>query len=88
MSVDSVYQSKPKLDNLSNEALILNVTCHSRKYIDLVGTRGISGKNLYVPDPKKPKPFPYVTRNYNMFWQAVDKTTLKLDENSKLVGFL
>lgn len=50
-----------------------------------VGTRGISGKNLYVPDPKKPKPFPYVTRNYNIFWQAVDKTTLRLDENSKLI---
>lgn len=50
-----------------------------------VGTRGIAGKNLYVPDPNKPKPFPYRTRNFNLFWQAIDKTTLRLDENSKLI---
>lgn len=50
-----------------------------------VGTRGIAGKHLYVPDPKKPKPFPYKTRNYNLFWQAIDKTTLRMDENSKLI---
>ncbi len=53
-----------------------------------VGTRGIAGKHLYVPDPKKPKPFPYKTRNYNLFWQAIDKTTLRMDENSKLVSWL
>lgn len=40
---------------------------------------------MYVPDPAKPKPFPYKTRNYNTFWQAIDKTTLRLDENSKLI---
>jgi hypothetical protein len=38
-----------------------------------------------VPNPNKPKPFPYASRPYNHFWQALDKTTPRLDENSKLV---
>ena len=55
--------------------------------IFLVGARGIAGKNLYVPDPNKPKPFNYRKYDYNPAWQIFDKTTLRLDENSKLVSW-
>lgn len=51
-----------------------------------VGARGIAGKNLYVPDPNKPKPFNYRKYDYNPAWQIFDKTTLRLDENSKLIS--
>ncbi|CAB4059601.1 NDUFA10 [Lepeophtheirus salmonis] len=50
----------------------------------------VPGRNLVSKafrDPKfvRKSPFPYLTRNYNWFWQLIDKTTLRWDENTKLI---
>jgi len=48
------------------------------------GRRGISGKALREDVPK-PKPFNYERFQFNNFWNIIDKTTPRLDENSKIV---
>jgi len=48
------------------------------------GRRGISGKALREHVPK-PKPWPYEKWQFNNFWNIFDKTTPRLDENSKIV---
>ena len=45
----------------------------------------ISGKAMREIDPNKPKPFPQETKDYTAYWQTVDKTTYRFDENSKLI---
>jgi len=48
------------------------------------GRREISGKALREHVPK-PKPFNYEKHQFNNFWNIIDKTTPRLDENSKIV---
>ena len=45
----------------------------------------ISGKAMREIDPNKPAPFPQETTDYTAYWQTVDKTTYRFDENSKLI---
>ncbi|KAF5296952.1 hypothetical protein FQR65_LT10104 [Abscondita terminalis] len=49
--------------------------------------RTISGQALRcaLPPVKKPKPWPYKTKRYNFFRSLFDKTTKRLDENSKII---
>lgn len=46
---------------------------------------GISGKALRDKNYKRPAPWPYKERGYNVFWSWIDKTTKRFDENSKIV---
>jgi len=50
------------------------------------GARMISGKAMREIDPNKPKPFPYEKGvDYTRFPGMFEKTTLRFDENSKLI---
>jgi len=50
------------------------------------GARMISGKAMREIDPNKPKPFPYEKGvDYVRFPGMFEKTTLRFDENSKLI---
>lgn len=50
--------------------------------------RNVSGKNLrasQAPRPPKPAPFDYVNKDYTMIRSWFDRTTHRLDENSKVI---
>jgi len=49
------------------------------------GARMISGKALREVDPNKMKPFPYETKDFTPFYECIEKTTWRFDENSKLI---
>jgi len=49
-----------------------------------IGTRTIVSKAL-KEKREKPAPFPYLEKRYRQWHEMVDKTTLRLDENSKLI---
>lgn len=49
------------------------------------GVRMISGKAMREIDPTKPKPFPYETKDFSPIQSMIEKTTYRLDENSKLI---
>ena len=53
--------------------------------VNCVTKRFIAGQYLRElhPRPPKPKPYPYQTKKYN-FWNYMDKTSDRLDENSKV----
>ncbi|XP_047101221.1 NADH dehydrogenase [ubiquinone] 1 alpha subcomplex subunit 10, mitochondrial [Schistocerca piceifrons] len=46
---------------------------------------GISGKALRDKNYKRPAPWPYKERGYNVFWSWIDKTRHRFDDNSKIV---
>uniref|UniRef100_A0A4Y7M9Q4 NADH dehydrogenase [ubiquinone] 1 alpha subcomplex subunit 10, mitochondrial n=1 Tax=Daphnia longispina TaxID=42846 RepID=A0A4Y7M9Q4_9CRUS len=52
-----------------------------------VGQRSISGKVMRqgLPPVQKPAPFPYKEKRYNYIRAVFDRTTSRLDENSKLI---
>eukprot|EP00096_Caligus_rogercresseyi_P016044 TRINITY_DN8569_c0_g1_i1.p1 TRINITY_DN8569_c0_g1~~TRINITY_DN8569_c0_g1_i1.p1 ORF type:complete len:411 (-),score=151.15 TRINITY_DN8569_c0_g1_i1:479-1711(-) len=50
-----------------------------------IPVRHMVSKAFRDPNFVRKAPFPYLTRNYNPFWQLIDKTTLRWDENTKLI---
>lgn len=53
--------------------------------VTYIGVRNISGKTMRVKAPKaKPAPWPYKTKKYRYIDTLYDKTTHRLDENSKV----
>ncbi|KAI4463056.1 deoxynucleoside kinase [Holotrichia oblita] len=54
--------------------------------VTYLATRNISGKTMRVKVPApKPAPWPYKTKRYTMLHRILDKTSARLDENSKLL---
>lgn len=47
--------------------------------------RGFVSKSLRDPDYKRPTPYPYETKNYNLFRAMFDHVTPRMDENSKII---
>ncbi|KAK9711472.1 Deoxynucleoside kinase [Popillia japonica] len=61
-----------------------NVTQHVS--VTYIGSRNISGKTMRVKAPApKPAPWPYKTNRYTMLHRFFDRTSARLDENSKLI---
>jgi len=67
---------------------LINITLlQSNRASCVHGIRFISGKALRQVDPetKKLKPFPYETKDFKGFPHSLEKTTYRMDENSKLI---
>ncbi|KRX38020.1 NADH dehydrogenase [ubiquinone] 1 alpha subcomplex subunit 10, mitochondrial, partial [Trichinella sp. T9] len=47
--------------------------------------RTVTSKLFYTPDPDKPAPWPYKEKGYRWWHQHIDRTTKRLDENSRLI---
>lgn len=56
------------------------------KNLQLTAVRCIQSKATRLRHPtSKPKPFDYENKYFNIFTSAYDKTTKRLDENSKVI---
>lgn len=59
---------------------------HTKLVSEIQIVRCISGRALKVEDPdvRKPAPWPYKEKHYNMFHRFFDKTTDRFNENTKV----